>query len=96
LAWVALIKKPQSDLPRLLVSNITPLYINTSGESLKAIADNNRLIIDTNDISMGRSYFTSNTESELAQIFVDVKSCFIVCGHGGNFANAIPVLLQFS
>ncbi|MFQ3200651.1 MAG: hypothetical protein ACI9SK_001378 [Zhongshania sp.] len=28
-------------LPRLLVSNITPLYINTSGESLKAIADKN-------------------------------------------------------
>jgi hypothetical protein len=37
-------------LARLLVSNITPLYINTSGKLLKAIVDKNRLIIDTNDI----------------------------------------------
>lgn len=83
-------------LPRLLVSNITPLYINTSGELLKAIVDKNRLIIDTNDISLSRSYFTSNIESELAQIFVNVKSCFIVCGLGGKRDNAIPALLQFS
>jgi cell division GTPase FtsZ len=83
-------------LPRLLVSNITPLYINTSGELLKAIADKNRLIIDTNDISLSRSYFTSNIESELAQIFVNVKSFFMVCGLGGKCDNASPALLQFS
>ena len=81
-------------LQGLRVNEVKNLYVNTDSKSLESIPDKNRIALKEGDFSLSRNSFGHPIQSDLLELVAGSRQCFIVCGLGGNCANAMPALLE--